>query len=590
AFVQFWRTPETINEVYRSYDALTAEDVRTYAGKYFTDAGRVTVTLSSGATLAGIDGNAPIDALVAAKGMAAPVKDASAAPTDVSGPDLAAVGRHREEPLPVSVVAMRSATSPLVDVAFLVHAGAGMDPPGKKGLAALTAAMVSDAGSAALTIDQINDAMYPMASDFVAQLDKEMTRLSGQVHRDNLDRWYKLVSGQLLTPGWREQDFARVKTQLINQIRSDLVANNDEELGKELLYTELYGPEHPYGWLNLGDSTQIEGISLDDVKQFYADYYTIRNITVGVAGGYPEDFVARISDDLQVLLPGERATLRVPAAAMPDGRVATIVEKETPAVAVSFGFPIELKRGDPDWVALWLARSWFGEHRASSGHLYKRIRETRGMNYGDYAYIEYFPRGMFQFQPDTNLGRQQQIFQVWIRPLRSNNDAHFATRTAFHELEKLIGEGMSESDFEATRSFLAKSVSLLTDGQSRQLGYALDGQYYGTGDFADYVREGLAKLTLADVNRVIRENLDTDDVQYVFVTRDAQDLRERLEGERASPVTYDADKPAELLAEDKVIEALPLGIGAERIRIIPADEVFGNGGRVASAGSTEASD
>ena len=30
-----------------------------------------------------------------------------------------------------------------------------------------------------------------------------------------------------------------------------------------------------------------------------------------------------------------------------------IVEKETPAVAVSFGFPIDLKRGDPDWLALW---------------------------------------------------------------------------------------------------------------------------------------------------------------------------------------------------------------------------------------------
>ena len=380
-----------------------------------------------------------------------------------------------------------------------------------------------------------------------------------------------------------------MKTQLVNQIRSDLVANNDEELGKELLYTELYGPEHPYGWLNLGDSSQIEGISLDDVKKFYADYYTIRNITVGLAGGYPDDFVARVSDDLQVLLPGERATLKVPAAAMPDGRVATIVEKETPAVAVSFGFPIDVKRGDPDWVALWLARSWFGEHRASSGHLYNRIREARGMNYGNYAYIEYFPRGMFQFQPDTNLGRQQQIFQVWIRPLRSNNDAHFATRTAVYELEKLISEGLSESDFEATRSFLMKYVSLMSDGQSRQLGYAMDGQYYGTGDFADYVREGLAELTLADVNRVIRENLQTDDMQYVFVTRDAEDLRERLEGERASPVSYDADKPAELLAEDRAIEALPLGIKAGKVRVVQAAEVFGNGGAVASAGEPEAS-
>ncbi len=589
-FVQFWRTPETINEVYRSYDALTAEDIREYAGKYFTDAGRVTVTLSTSESLAGIDGTAALDARVAAKGMAAPAQDPDEARIAVSGPDLSTMRRAGEDHHPVSVVAMPSVSSPLVDIAFLVHAGAGMDPPGKKGLAALTAAMISDAGSVGYTIQQINDAMYPMASEFVAQLDKEITRFSGQVHKDKLDEWYKLVSGQLLTPGWREQDFTRIKTQLINQIRSDLVANNDEELGKEVLYTELYGPEHPYGWLNLGDSGQIESISLDDVKKFYVDYYTIRNITIGVAGGYPEDFVARVSDDLQAMLPGERATLLVPAAPMPDGSVATIVEKETPAVAVSFGFPIELKRGDPDWVALWLARSYFGEHRASNGQLYERIRETRGMNYGDYAYIEYFPRGMFQFQPDTNLGRQQQIFQVWIRPLRSNNDAHFATRTAVYELDKLISEGLSESDFEATRSFLAKSVSLQTDGQSRQLGYELDGQYYGTGDFASYVREGLGKLTLADVNRVIRENLSSENMQYVFVTRDAQDLRERLETDRPSPVSYDAEKPDELLQEDKTIQALSLGIAPEQIHLISADRVFQSGGRASAAAGAKASD
>ena len=28
------------------------------------------------------------------------------------------------------------------------------------------------------------------------------------------------------------------------------------------------------------------------------------------------------------------------------------------------------------------------------------------MNYGDYAYIEAFPRGMFQFFPDPNVARR----------------------------------------------------------------------------------------------------------------------------------------------------------------------------------------
>ena len=91
-----------------------------------------------------------------------------------------------------------------------------------------------------------------------------------------------------------------------------------------------------------------------------------------------------------------------------------------------------------------------------------------------------------------------------------------------------LENGMTESDFEATRAFLSKFVSLLTDGQSRQLGYEMDSQYYQIDNFADYVRDGLAKLSLEDVNRVIRENLSTEDIQYVFVSRDAADLREQV--------------------------------------------------------------
>ena len=196
------------------------------------------------------------------------------------------------------------------------------------------------------------------------------------------------------------------------------------------------------------------------------------------------------------------------------------------------------------------------------------------MNYGDYAYIEYFPRGMFQFQPDANLGRRQQIFQVWLRPLRDNNDALFATRTALWEMDRLIEQGMSETDFEATREFLGKYVALLARNQSRRLGYALDSRYYGIDEFSDYVRRGLSELTLDDVNRVIREHLATGDVQFVFVSADAAGLAEAIAADTPSPMTYNSEKPEELLAEDEQIEALPLGMGAEDIRIIDVSEVF----------------
>jgi len=582
AYVQFERTPETINEVYRSYERLTPEDIKAMANRYFVDSRRVTVTLSGADSMAGIDGKSSIDEIVAAAGTAKPGASSSAG-GDAAGvaersPPAAEVqdraGPDERDKLPVSIVTQPSESSPLVDVSFVVHAGAALDPHGKKGLASLTAAMIAGGGSTSHTVQEINDAMYPIAAGFDAQVDQEMTRLSGQVHRDNLDTWYRLIEGQLLSPGWREQDFRRVKAQLINSIRTSLVGNNDEELGKELLYSELFEAGHPYGSLNLGHTGDIESITLADVKRFYEDYYTVNNMTVGLGGGYPDAFAARVGRDLQSRPAGERIRAEVPAVSRLRANRAVIVEKETPAVAVSFGFPIDLRRGDPDWIALWLVRSYLGEHRSTNARLFQRIREERGMNYGDYAYIEYFPRGMFQFHPDTNLARQQQIFQIWIRPVRNNNDAHFATRVAMFELQKLIEEGMTESDFETTRSFLSKFVSLLTDGQSRQLGYAIDGQYYETGNFSEYVRDGLRKLTLQDVDRVIRENLSSDGMQYVFVTKDAADLRRRLIEGSPSPISYDSGKPDDLLREDAEIASLPLEFDEGAVRIVAADEVF----------------
>jgi zinc protease len=195
------------------------------------------------------------------------------------------------------------------------------------------------------------------------------------------------------------------------------------------------------------------------------------------------------------------------------------------------------------------------------------------MNYGDYAYIEYFPRGMFLTQPDANNARSQQIFQVWIRPVRPEQ-AHFAVRTALYELGQLIANGMRPEDFEATRKFLLKNVNILTSSQDRQLGYALDSKFYGTGEFTTHMQKQLQELTLDDVNRVLRKYLQDKNIKFVFITRDADDLKKRLVENTVSPISYDAQKPAEILDEDKILSEYPLNFKADKIRIVPVEEVF----------------
>ncbi len=250
-----------------------------------------------------------------------------------------------------------------------------------------------------------------------------------------------------------------------------------------------------------------------------------------------------------------------------------IVRKDTRSVAISFGHPISVRRSDPDFVALWLARAWLGEHRASNGRLYNRIREVRGMNYGDYAYVEAFPRGMYQFFPDPNRARRAQLFEVWLRPLRPEQ-AVFGLKLALYELRQLIEHGIPAEEFEATREYLAKNVYVLTKTQDQQLGYALDSEYFGIGEYTAYIRTELEKLTVERVNAAVRKNLSADDLHVVIITSDAEAMRAELLSSAPPTISYDGEKPPELLAEDAIVGAYPLSLTPDRIVVTPVESIF----------------
>jgi zinc protease len=548
SFVHHERDVETLNRLYQQFDRVTAQDIIAAAGNVFTDSNRASVSIANGESLPGANGFGSIDTAVAQAASAAPAHSIR--------------------------VIERPSESSLIDIAIRFPAGAAHDPDGKKGLAGLTASMLTQGGTAKRRFEDIQQAFYPIASGLSAQLDKETLILSGTVHRDNLDTWYAVVREILLEPGFREEDLDRLKQQRANGIRVSLRANNDEELGKEALYEMVYGPGHPYGSLSMGHAGDVESLTLADVRGFFAEHYGAAGITVALGGGYGDAFRQRLLADLAKLQgTAAPARMQIPLPAQQPRR-ARIIEKETPAVAVSFGWPIDVKRGDADWPALWLVRSYLGEHRNSSALLYQRIREERGMNYGNYAYIEYFPNGMYQTQPSPGYPRSNDLFQVWLRPLRDNNDAMFATRAALFEIDRLIRDGMDQEKLDASRNFLHKFVAQLTASSNRRLGHALDADWFGTPEFVDYVRGELAGLTVDRVNAAVRKHLQPQHAQFVFVSKDAEGLAKAIASDAPSPITYNTDKPAELLAEDEVIAGMPFGLPAERIEVIDVQTVF----------------
>jgi zinc protease len=229
-----------------------------------------------------------------------------------------------------------------------------------------------------------------------------------------------------------------------------------------------------------------------------------------------------------------------------------------------------------------LVNSWFGEHRESFSHLYQVIREQRGINYGDYSYIEAFPRGYTTQARPVNYARRSQLFEVWIRPVSrtSPDDLHdralFTTRAALRELETLVDYGLPEQELERTQTFLSNFSITYGSTALRRLSFAIDDAFYDLPEpgYLGMIRPGLNELTKTKVDTAIREHLQADNMWMVFITQDAEGLKAKLLSGKETLIGYAGEKDEAHLAEDVEIGNFPIRVTEENIRILQIDEVF----------------
>jgi zinc protease len=514
-----------------------------------------------------------------AAALAAGCAPTTAAPASAPGAATGAEHRTADDRL----IVRNQPGSPFIAFNLWFRSGSAHDPAGREGLASLTAAMLSGGATTSREYEAILAELYPMATGYGGSADKEMTVFRGVVHRDNLEPFYELLLEAVTAPAFRESDFDRIRTQRLNFLERTRRFARDEELTKELLYREAYRGtpyEHPVD----GYVQSVRAITLDDVREFYRTHYRAGNLVVAIGGGVPDGFAERVRADLDARLPaGTAPRVERPTPSSP-GRVRVLlVDKPTDASPVSIGFPIRLLRSDDDFAALMLANSWLGEHRNSFARLYQIIREQRGMNYGDYSYIEAFPLGYTTQLPPVNVARQSHLFEIWIRPISMTAPGNlhdrtlFATRAALRELDRLVSDGLPADEVARTQRFLADYVVNWGNTISRRLAYDVDDAFYGMDEpgFLRSIRPAIRSLTPDQVNAALRRHLDHGDGYHlVIVTSDAEGLKRRLLSGEATPITYAGDRPAELLAEDREIAAYPIPVREQDITIIPISEAL----------------
>ena len=72
--------------------------------------------------------------------------------------------------------------------------------------------------------------------------------------------------------------------QVVKNEKRQRVDNQPYGHGSGIIQKALYQKGHPYSWSVIGDLEDLQAATIDDVKEFYNEFYGPSNTTVVIAG------------------------------------------------------------------------------------------------------------------------------------------------------------------------------------------------------------------------------------------------------------------------------------------------------------------
>ena len=180
--------------------------------------------------------------------------------------------------------------APIVAVNIWYHVGSKNERPGRTGFAHLFEHLMFN-GS-----ENFND-------DYFKALDQVgATDVNGTTSEDRTNYFENAPKNALDFLLWLESDRMGHFAGAISKERLDEqrgVVQNEKRQGEnepygltdELIVRSTYPANHPYSWTVIGSMEDLNGASLDDVKEWFKTYYGAANAVLAVAGDVSADEV-----------------------------------------------------------------------------------------------------------------------------------------------------------------------------------------------------------------------------------------------------------------------------------------------------------
>jgi zinc protease len=272
-----------------------------------------------------------------------------------------------------------SPPSELVTLSLVVRAGSALDPPGKEGLAALTATML-DEGAGARGPLEIADEIDFLGAELSVDAEKESLQVSLRVLDKNLDRALEIAADVVARPAFLEKEWDRVKTLWLN----DLVQRREEprEVARLAAERAFYGERHPYAHPADGYEASATAIELPDVRAFHEARVRPEASVLLVAASLPAgNLRPRLEKAFSNWQAGGAPAVNVPVPL--DGpatsRLVVVDRQDAPQTEIRILVPAPAF-GDPGVPPLLLANLAFGGTFTS--RLMSNLRERQKITYG----------------------------------------------------------------------------------------------------------------------------------------------------------------------------------------------------------------
>lgn len=266
----------------------------------------------------------------------------------------------------------------VVDVEFVVRAGASLDAPQQAGRAAMTAEMI-DEGTTTRTALQIADEIDYLGAELRTSTGWDSTVVGLHVSSERLQPALEILADVLLRPTFPQEEFERKQREKLTELLQD--RDEARVVANKTLMRGIFGAEHPYGTPAGGTLQSVQALTIDAVREFYRTWYVPANCFMVVAGDVQ---FATLVHQLEQQFGGWQGAVPVaPSLPVPPPVPATHVrlvhKANAPQAEIRVGHPAP-PRSTSDYFALVVLNTMLGGSFTSRLNL--RLREEMAVTYG----------------------------------------------------------------------------------------------------------------------------------------------------------------------------------------------------------------